>query len=549
MATDIYSRAVGEIVKLALEVKPPKGGFTKARDKLDILLAGVEKESDKKKVLKEINDELKKKELNTSYILKGDPVIQHELIHDAFGETMEPDYYWMLDFMREGLGYEMEKSQDFFAASEASGYFSELGGKRTAMESRIAGERGLFVTINFLIKSIINLLYDLKTFDLRLKHYDDLKAKDKDVKKAAMEALKGVWLNEVDKQKGNAAIDILAQQLNFITLRDSFMIIPVHDWYAADADSKKIGDIKEKIVKNVGSMDLTDVVKRILAPRTKEFIDWLYLSDRELRMRQKVEKAYLKAQVNAIKLYTAWARPYLISAQKLIPAECKELQKKHKELGLSPAAIPTPFHALFMYLEIIGAKAAKIEPVKMPGYRREELKLADENNRPNHVVEIRFAFRGTPITVQGAKGERGYGYTGKKVIAFVGFVMQKKHLDLLKEWKDDEVLEFIDAMTKESLDALHDDLHKYLEEEPEVKKKEKPEFEIPFLKWIKETFGSVKKFNTQAKDVYKKLAKVVPSGDAWSLARLTLLAEAKAKKDTFKVYDIFKKQHGMPTPP
>ncbi|MCX6775009.1 MAG: hypothetical protein NTY99_02870, partial [DPANN group archaeon] len=332
-ADNPIDKAKAEIIALATgkDRISSKTQFTKARNKLDALLAKIdelypekERKQEKNKLLRDINAKLKEKEISITYVFKGDPLIEYNLTHDVFGESMEPDYYWTLDFMREQLGFEVEKSADFFASSESSGYFGEMGGRRTAMESRIAGgggAQGLFGTINMVIKSMINLLYDLKTFDVRLSHYKDLKSQSPGQKQTAMDALKGIWLNEVDKTKGNAAIDVLAAQLNFITLRDSFMVVPVHEWYKPDADSKKLSEIKDKAIENVKKMDLTDVVKRILGPRVKEFIDWLYLSEKELNMRYRVERTYLKAQNDALKVYTKWARPYLISANKLMPAE------------------------------------------------------------------------------------------------------------------------------------------------------------------------------------------------------------------------------------
>ncbi len=555
-------KEIGELT--ATKDKSGKTQFTKARNKLDLLLAKIdesypenERKKEKTKLLREINVKLKEKKFSVTQVLKGDPIETYNLTHDVFGESMEPDYYWVLDFMREALNYDVEKSADFFASSESSGYFGEMGGRRTAMESRIAGgggAQGLFGTINMVIKSMINLLYDLKTFDVRLSHYKDISSQSPGQKQTGMDALKGIWLNEVDKTKGNAAIDVLAAQLNFITLRDSFMIVPVHEWYKSDADSKKISEIKDKAIENVKKMDLTEVVKRILGPRVKEFIDWIYLSEKELKMRYNVEKSYLKAQNDALKVYTKWARPYLIAANKLMPVEYEDMLKKHAELGLGSAATPSSFHSVQMYLELLGTKAAKVEVVNMPGYIKKELALSEErkNDMPFTAIEVRMAFRGAPVTVVGARQERGYGFTGKKVFMFVGYALQKKHVDLLKEFKEDEILDFVDDMTKHSLEAMSNDLDKYMKEEKEEKKEEKKQlkFAIPFPKFIKETFGTIKKFQMQAQGIYKSLPKSVRGGkDAWNMARLMLVAEENAKKGSFKVYDVFKKQHGMPTPP
>jgi hypothetical protein len=541
-------KIVDVIVNLATAKPAPK--FNEARNKLDAALLGIkEAGGDEKKFLKETDKALKKKSLNIAKVLKGDVMGEHELVYDAFGDAMEPTYYWILDFIRDQLGYDVEKTSDFFAASEASSYFGEIGQRRTALESRLAGGGnvpGLFGTINMVVKSIINLLYDLKTFDLRLKHYDDLKSKDPLIKKTACEALKGIWLNEVDKTKGNAAIDVLAQQLNFITLRDSFMVVPVQDWYVHDADTKKTGEIKEKVAASVQKMDLTDVVKRILAPRAKEFVDWLYLSEKELRMRRSVERAYLKAQNSALEAYARWARPYLIATEKLMPTEYAELLKEHKEMGLGPAAIPKQFHAMWFYLELVCKKASKIE-LRAPFDQYSELKLKDETYRPLSIINIRFAFRGSPQTVRGQRGEPITVNTGRILIKFTGYAMQQKHFDLLMRMQDSEVLDFIDVMTKESFDAMSKDLQKYLEEEkPAEEPKPKSVFDLPFSAFIKPIFGSVKKFNVQAKGVLKKMPKLnLPSNEVWNIARLKLVAQEKAKKDTNTVFRVYRLTNKM----
>lgn len=517
--------------------------YTAARNKLDALLAQIENRDEGKDILRAINASLKVKGKDITYILKGDVIkfADHILKHDAFGETMEADYYWILDFLREARSCTVDKSADFFAASEASGYFGELGGKRTALE-RQAIE--LIKSINFVVKSIINLLYDLKLFDLRLKNYDDLK--NSELKETAMNGLKGIWLTEVDQvQKGAGSINSMAQNLSFITLRDAFMATPVQSWYAPGADAKKLAEAKSKAEKHASGMDLPDIVKRVLGPRTQEFIDWLYMSEKELRNRLAVEKAYLKAQVASLKVYASWVRPYLIGAQKLIPAEYKDLLSKHKELGLGPHAAPTPFHAIWMYLELFATQKAEIKDTRMPGYREVEVKLEDENNRPYAVVEVQMAFRGAPVTATGAKGERGYAHTGKKVFRSGAYIMQKKHIDLLQSFKDDEVLQFIDTMTNETFNAMRDDLNKYLEEKPAVEEK-KPKAELPFAKWVKDAFGSIRKFNEAARALLPTLPKLkMGDNEAWKVARLTLVASQKAKKTCYLVHDVYKLSHGM----
>jgi len=418
-----------------------------------------------------------------------------------------------------------------------------MGARRSALEKQAIE---LMRTINAIVKSIINLLYDLKQFDIRLKNYDDLKSKDPEVKKNAVWGLKSIWLTEVDAaQKGLGSINSLVQNLQFVTLRDAFMTVPVEDWYVPSASTKQISEIKSKAANFIKGMDLSDIVKRVLAPRIQEFIEWLYLSEKELRSRREIEKAYLRSQVDSLKLYTRWTRPYLIAVQKLIPAEFKELQR-FKDIGLEPSIAPTSFHVIWMYLELMAKQKAKLTITKPIVGDVGEITLEDESNRPYAVVEVRMCFRSTPVTATGARGERGYGFTGKAVVLFSGYVMQKKHLDLLEQWKDDEILDLVDRMTKETLDALADDLKKYLEEKPVPEKEEKKSEELPFMKWVKSAFGSLSAFQEQTKALYSKISKLgLGSKETWNIARLMLRAEYIAKNRTFTCFDIYKKAHGM----
>src|SRR3989304_351529 len=131
--------------------------FNAARNIFDAELAKIAKqvrdEKEQQKQRKEFIDSLTKdlKAAGSSiiYILKGEPVTTLDVVYDSFGETMEPMYYWLLDSMKD-MGYDVEKPADFFAASEASGYYGEMGIRRTNLEKRAMELLG---TANAVIKS------------------------------------------------------------------------------------------------------------------------------------------------------------------------------------------------------------------------------------------------------------------------------------------------------------------------------------------------------------------------------------------------------------
>jgi len=156
-------------------------------------------------------------------VVQGDwakPVSTHKITFDSPQGQLEPIYYWLLDFVQDA-GWNMEKLVDNFMSSPGSGHFTEMGQRASLMQDR--GMK-LLVDINQVIKSVLNLIYDLKEFELRLEHYDDAKSDDKQTKQAGMLALKQIWLDNVDMKKGRGAIHQMSVELGFTTLREAFMM-------------------------------------------------------------------------------------------------------------------------------------------------------------------------------------------------------------------------------------------------------------------------------------------------------------------------------------
>ena len=79
--------------------------------------------------------------------IKPKPSADHQLIYNSTSETLEPVYFWLLDFMNQVFGGNVEKIMDNFASSPGSGHFSELQGKATQMQqeaSRVLGTVNIF---------------------------------------------------------------------------------------------------------------------------------------------------------------------------------------------------------------------------------------------------------------------------------------------------------------------------------------------------------------------------------------------------------------------
>lgn len=434
--------------------------------------------------------------------IKGKPSAEYHLTYDSRSEGVEPIYFWILDFMRDssglGLGDEnVWKYKDEYDAAVASGFFSEMGSRVSQMQDRAMK---LMASINAIIRSIINLLYDLREFEIRLESYDDLESGDSDKREAAELALKQVWMDKVDIQRGVGSINMMVQRLEFVTLRDAFM--------AAKDEA------------DVDKMDLNDRVKRILKPRISEYLKWLEYSEKELRKRFKIEKSYLKSQVASLKYYTKWTKPYLIAAHKLGLRDFR-----------SPDIV-NAFNSMELHLGLFGIEEVKPDEVdeKYEGLKLEKKFYA--------CIEAEIRFRTVPQAFRGEAGSR-YVHAGRTDVTLKSYAMSSENLDKLKELKEKEDFELIDEMTDESLDAIQEDLDKYIkgEEEEEEKKKKKPKFEWPFGNVLK-GFGDAL---SPVGNIFKG------GGSSYIENRMKKVCAGLAAKKCYALYDIYKKAHGMVT--
>ena len=98
-----------------------------------------------------------------------------KITYETYAESLEPIYFYLLDLMDE-FGLKPAKIIDNFTSSPGSAHFSEIGQKKTIMQQQASKLLG---DINTVVRSILNLVYDLKEFKIRLEAYENLKDKDK----------------------------------------------------------------------------------------------------------------------------------------------------------------------------------------------------------------------------------------------------------------------------------------------------------------------------------------------------------------------------------
>jgi len=448
------------------------------------------------------------------------PVSSYKITFDSPQAQLEPIYYWLLDFVQD-MGWEMEKLVDNFIASPGSGQFSEMSGKATRMQ-----EEGMKILggLNQVVKSVLNLVYDLKEFELRLAHYDDAKSKDKKRREAGMLALKQIWLDNVDLKRGRGSIHQMAAELGYTTIREAFMM------------ANSIEDLK-KMNKEEGGGVINDQVLRILIPRLSEFLKWVDYSHKELRKRFSIEKNYLKSQVETIKLYSAWMRPYLKAAE--------DLRQKGFDKN---AALVNAFSTSMFELVLFGKKAIKV-PEKFHGYKLKR--------NYNQCIVIGLKYRGHVSQRVTQKGDYGFAMGGRIDMTFDAYALNDEELALVRKAFDkdnlDESMTFSVDIAGDALKDLKEDLDYFLksdsekaEEEKEKEEKKKGEDINPFTA----LFGLFKRPEGMKKKKEKEIedAKdIKPDNYIERVVRAEAVEAAGESLHT--VYDVYKKAHGMASAP
>ncbi len=438
--------------------------------------------------------------------IKRQPSREHELTYESSSETLEPIYFWILDYMNKRFSGKVEKITDNFASSPGSGHFAEFSQRKTILQENVMKNLG---AINQVIRTIVNLVYDLKDFEIRLKHYEDSSSEDKGKKEASMLALKQIWMDNVDIKRGQGSINGLTSgNLQFVTLRDAFMI----------ANS----------VKEVDDLDLNDRVKRILKPRIAEFLEWKKLSEQELKKRFNIEKNYLRSQVNTLQLYSKWIKPYLKYASEL------EMGIK----GENPELV-TAFNTIVLELTLVGKKEIDIkEAINTDLLPKGLSKL---KRKYYAVVTIDFHFRGIP-----QKAGQHYVFGGRAIVKFKGYGLNEDELKFfnqeLKKSELNDVMKLIQGSTTESLDEMKKDIDYFLEDKKEEENK-KSEDTNPFSALFSLFKNNEKKEKEDTKEILIKDIKK----DSYSESLVRKLAEDVAEDMCFNIFDVYKKTHGMPS--
>lgn len=452
---------------------------------------------------------------------KPSPATEHKLIYDSSSETLEPVYFWILDFCNKVFG-NVDKLIDNFASSPGGGHFGDMMQRSSQMQQEASRVLG---TVNVILKGVINLIYDIKEFKIRLSHYDSAKSKDKETSQAANFALKQIWMDKVDIQRGQGSINAMSSgNLQFVTLRDAFMMV--------------------SNVKEIDDLDLNDRVKRILMPRVQEFLEWKTRSEQELRKRFEIEKIYLKSQIEALKLNARWAKPYLKSAQQLMQS-----QKLASDAGMV-----TAFNTILLELCLMASGNIDIKDCcaqSPPLLPKEFAKMKNLKNF-HPVVIIDLNFRGIPN-----KFQQHFTFGGRAEVLFKSYCLSDEEIILLKNKLEEndltDSLKLVEGMTDDSLLQIQADIDDIFSDDKKQEKKIESDnpFSALFSFLVPETKDKSKDKEKERKEKiisdYKKTKRV--KKDNYAEEYIRNYGEAEAMNLCFTLYDKYKKAHGMETFP
>ncbi len=470
--------------------------------------------------------EKKEEDLN-SLVVKSKDVsglkAEYKLQIDSMQANVEPNYYWLLDFLKKpgafGLGLSgesgrVEKLKDIYTAGISSAYWGAIEQRKGLQQEKVSG---FLATIGKMVKDTFQIVREIRIIKERLVFYDASEKGDK----SAEVALKGTWIDMVEGgSKNPSSVYGLSAQVGFAVLPDLFFRVSPKTSQNVDREVEKVG-------KELG---LNKKIQEVLARKLKQFLVWKEKTYGELKQREKFVVKYLRQHYDTIKLYINWLRPYLRNV--------KELQMQGES---TDAAMAKAFDTSRIELELIGLKY---------GYKittPEGYEMSGKYQKYMPAVWVIVKFTAMPMMAYQQEYQRGAVHMGSTEITFKGLVVTEDDIKNYKEKQDKEDLEIINSVF-ESIEALGDEFKSYLKEAgekfEEKKQEEKKEEKMTLFTPFKQVFVGFKEVFTAFIPKEKKISgKIVLTKMQESSEKKQ--AESDAKNLAFLCYDIFKKSHGM----
>ena len=355
------------------------------------------------------------------------PLKRYRLVYESFNANMEETYFWFLSHLRQDQGFpEVVKISDIFSASENSAFFGQSAQRLSIQEDRASSFlRG----IAEMVKSLFQIIRELRIIDERLDAYEDWERVDKDGNKhhskSADSTLKGIFADFAENKGGQTqpgSIYHLAQTVGYASLPDLFFNTHVYD--------------KDRVDKVIDGMNQFNAnVRSVLKRKLYQFLVWKEKTHDELKARKRFQIRYLRQHWATIKMYMSWTKPYL-----------KHIQRLHmNESQLDSADLVSAFETSMTEIELLFKKPAS------KGYHSCVLATYEFKTRP--LMQYRQDYQQGPVHVgRVIVTLRSYGWNDQDI----------ENYRRMKEAEDRDLLYLVDESVQAAMEELGTDLEKYL---------------------------------------------------------------------------------------
>jgi hypothetical protein len=444
------------------------------------------------------------------------PINKYQLIYESPHSSIEPYYYFCLNNLQHTLGFPIiDKITDIFTAAEHSSFYGAAAQRLGLAQDKVS--QYMAAIGQFIRKDLFMLIRDLRWLSERIKIHEDARKYTKEGKlenESAEITLKGIWTDMVDGvvQNNRVAANVfqMAQQLQFTSLPDFFF----------STHPQK----KEQTDKIVEKIDTTRNVKSVLKRKLYDFMIWKEANYEELKVRKNFELKYLEQHYGIVNMYMQWVKPYM-----------KHIAKLRGDIGRTDAPeLISAFEGSMVEIEIL---AQKLEP---------------GNEKVYTCILETYEYRTRPALsyTQEAGFHRGPIHMGELKLTLRAYAWTREQIEKYKQMKqkeDFEMFEQINSTVKATMDAIREDLDKFLQEAKNVKKEEvtKKSAKGPS---IFEPFTAIGKgFGEIAGAFIPTAKKTIPKAVKAKIEKEKSGAKKGARKQLWLEYKIFKKAHGLLT--
>lgn len=431
------------------------------------------------------------------------PKKRYRLEYESYNASIEEVYFWYINYLVSDLGISrVDKITDIFTASEHSAFFGVAQQRVGLQQDKVIQ---FLATIGKMIKDLFQLVRELRILDERLGYYRLSESSEKRIAEPAEITLKGLYIDMAEGgAKSPASVYGMARELQFTTLPDLF-------FGTHPKSAEEVGAV-------VDALDFNKSVRAVLKRKLVSYLRWKEETKKELQSRRVFTLRYLKQHFDIIKMYIAWVKPYLRNIRRL----------QSEDRSDSPELI-SAFEGSLVEIEIL----AVYKPQK--------------NKEYYSCISMLFEYRTRPSMNYQQEGyQRGPIHVGRVKITTRGYAWNEKDIVNYKQMRRSEELEMltsIDASLQTAMEALGDDLQRYLDEAEKANLKKEPampKFENPLVSALKgfgELFGSL----APAKEKKKGMSKLEIENEKEAAAGTDM------RNFMWLLYKNFKKGHRMLT--